>query len=233
MSHQESQPDPFTEGLPDFVEPLLGWRTWRVCDDPSNSDGCPFFSSVVLDVPWAPRRRAVAEHNFDLGSKCLGPVDRTCSCGIYAFNNPADAFMYLMNVRDRFLGSSVDVVVGTVSLWGRVIECERGYRAEYAYPHHFYLPVSFARFVGEVSSAFGVPTGIYASTKRDEITLTVSSGTRNRKKRMLHMKSAELFAAQRPADEFGFYDIEGGQLPFMEDTDFSLPGPDASDDPWV
>jgi hypothetical protein len=195
---------------------------------PSNSpDGCPSFSSVVLDTPWAPRRRAVADHDFDLGARCLGHVDLNCSCGIYAFNDPAGAFNYLLQVRDRLLGRSVDVALGTVSLWGRVVECERGYRAQYAYPHHFYLPTSFVRHLGKVSSVFGVSAGIYTSTKQDEISIRISSGAPNQTKRTLHLKNSELFAARDLADEFGIYDFDGwpwlGTSPFRDRPDLSLP----------
>jgi hypothetical protein len=32
-------------------------------------------------------------------------------------------------------------VIGRVSLWGRVVECERGWRAACAYPARLYLPL--------------------------------------------------------------------------------------------
>ena len=236
IPHQGSQPDPSLEGLPDFVEPLLGWRTWTVWVASNSPDGCPSLGSVVLDTSWAPRSRAVAEHNFDLGARCRGLLDLDCSCGIYAFKDPADAFTYLMQVRNRLMGRSVDVALGAVSLWGKVIECERGYRAQYAYPRHFYLPASFVRFLGKVSFAFGVSAGVYASTKQDEITLTISSGVRTQARRMLHLKNSELFSAQGVADEFGFYDLEGwpglGNIPFKQCPNSYVPNPGASEGPY-
>lgn len=207
MLHQANQPEPSLEGLPDFVEPLVGWRAWKIWASATNPDGCPSFSSVILDVPWAPRRRFTAEHSFDLGTRCRGLLDRDCSCGVYAFNGPVEALNYLMSVRDRLLGRLVDVAVGTVSLWGKVIECERGFKAQYAYPLHLYLPASFARFVSTVSSTFGVSTGIYASVTEEEIRLTISSGYKGPRSRKLCLKNSASITARDFPYEVGFYDL--------------------------
>ncbi len=48
-------------------------------------------------------------------------------CGIYAFKTPADLIYEAIGLR----------IVGTVYLWGRIIEHEHGYRAQYAYPASF------------------------------------------------------------------------------------------------
>ncbi|MGA8184918.1 MAG: hypothetical protein WB819_14900 [Terriglobia bacterium] len=211
ICHPEGHPETGFEGIPDFVEPLLGWRAWKVWAPLSDSDACPGFSSVILDTPWAPRRRFSAKHSFDLGAKCRGLLGLDCSCGIYAFNDPLEAFVYLMRVRDRLLGMSVDVAIGTVSLWGKVVECELGYKAEYAYPEHIFLPASFARFLPMVSSAFGVAAGVYASTCRDELSLTISSAFGGQENTTLHLKNS---GSLRPRDfpyEVGFYDL--GTLP--------------------
>ncbi len=37
---------------------------------------------------------------------------------------------------------SVQWVIGTVSLWGRVVECTRGWRASHAYPKAIYVPAT-------------------------------------------------------------------------------------------
>ncbi len=207
ICHLEDRPEPGFEGIPDFVAPLLGWRAWKVRAPLSGPGACPGLSSVVLDMPWAPRRRFSAEHSFDLGVKCSGLLDIDCSCGIYAFNDPLEAFVYLMRVRDRLLGMSVEVAIGTVSLWGKVIECELGYKAEYAYPHHIYLPASFARFLPVVSSAFGVVAGVYASTCEDELSLAVSPPFGGLKRATLRLKNSGSLRPREFPYEVGFYDI--------------------------
>lgn len=225
------------EGLPDFVEPLLGWRAWKVWAPPTGSDSCPAFSSVILDTPWAPRIRVSAEHSFDLGAKCRGLLEMDCSCGVYAFTDPVDSFVYLTTVRDRLLGRSVEVALGTVSLWGKVVECERGYKAQYAYPYHIYLPASFARFLPQVNSAFGIPAGIYASATDEDVCLSIHSGRAGREGQILHLKNSGILMAPNVPYEVGFYDFQplptrGNGSP-LACPDFTLPvpgRPEESDD---
>jgi hypothetical protein len=233
--HPEGHPEPAFEGIPDFVLPLIGWRAWKIWAPLTGSDSCPVFSSVILDTPWTPRRKFSAEHSFDLGAKCHGLLELDCSCGVYAFKDPLEAFVYLMKVRDRLLGMSVEVALGTVSLWGRVIECELGYKAQYAYPCHIYLPASFARFLPEVSSEFGVPAGIYASTIEEEIRLTFSSGSTRKDRRELHLKNSGQVNPKGFPYEVGFYDLapwhgRRSQLP-MGDPDLSFPAPCPHEEP--
>jgi hypothetical protein len=235
MRHPADHPDLGLEGLPDFVVPLLGWRAWRLWVPPPGSGTCPAFSSVILGTPWAPRRRFSAEHSFDLGARCRGLLELGCSCGVYAFKDLAEAFIYLTNVRDRLLGMSADVALGTVSLWGKVVECERGYKAQYAYPHHIYLPASLARFVPEISSVFGVAAGIYASTCDKEISLAVFSGLGSRERRKLHLKNSGVLKAQNVPYEVGFYDLTAqpawrNQL-LMARPDFSPPAAGSCEEP--
>jgi hypothetical protein len=235
IRHPQEHPEPGFEGVPDFVEPLLGWRAWKVWVPLSGSDSCPAFSSVILDTPWAPRRRFSAEHSFDLGAKCRGLLDLGCSCGIYAFKEPPEAVVYLMEVRDRLLGMTVEVALGTVSLWGRVIECELGYKGQYAYPQHIYLPASLARFLPKVSSAFGVTAGIYASTCEEEISLSASSGFAGRESRRLHLKNSGFLSARDFPYEVGLYDLtilpgRRNQFPTTH-PDFSLPASGFPEEP--
>jgi hypothetical protein len=51
-----------------------------------------------------------------------------CTCGLYAVEEPE----LLRAARDP-------AVIGTVDMWGRVMEHERGYRAEFAYPQRLAL----------------------------------------------------------------------------------------------
>jgi hypothetical protein len=44
----------------------------------------------------------------------------------------------------RVAPPAVARVLGLVSLWGTVVECERGYRASHAYPLHLYVPIDAA-----------------------------------------------------------------------------------------
>jgi|SRR5579875_1637796 hypothetical protein len=193
------------ESVPDFVEPLVGWRAWKVWAPAFDSDSCPGLTSIILNESWMPRRRIAAEHNFDLTARCRGLLDLECSCGIYAFKDPDEAFAYAARVRDRFLGIANDVALGEVSLWGRVVECERGFRAEFAYPRHIYLPSTFSRFISVVRCAFGVPTGIYASPC-EEISISGFDRHHRIKSQVLLSKSLELARPDVFPHEVAFYD---------------------------
>lgn len=39
------------------------------------------------------------------------------------------------------LRAAIGAVIGQVSLWGSVVECERGWRASHAYPACLYVPL--------------------------------------------------------------------------------------------
>jgi hypothetical protein len=60
-----------------------------------------------------------------------------CDCGIYAAARPTTLAPYLDS---SWPGrKSVDLALGRVRLWGTVIECERGWRGQHAYPDRLYL----------------------------------------------------------------------------------------------
>jgi hypothetical protein len=125
---------------PDFAEPFEGWRVWRVV---VAKDGYRL-GSVVKPTIWPAGRPLVAE--------CLRAPqlrwfrrrreeehvvpEEPCECGIYA----ARLAVLGPYVRDRPVTPAVARVLGRVSLWGRVIECERGFRASHAYPACVFVP---------------------------------------------------------------------------------------------
>ena len=106
-----------------FLEPLVGWRTWRAERH--------LLYSVNSDTPWPALRRMEGECTF--GSQAPGGFvmhevpSRSCHCGIYAFKTRAQA----EDLARR--------VLGRVSMWGRVVETERGYRAKYADPYEVFV----------------------------------------------------------------------------------------------
>ena len=128
---------------PGYIEPVVGWRTWLVVQQA----GCFRLRSVVYDALWPPRK--------ELFARCLGrspvllfpwrrrsehdPPAPYCGCGIYATREPEDAARYL-DVRSSAEAPSVLRVIGTVSLWGQVVECTDGWRAAYAYPKTIHVP---------------------------------------------------------------------------------------------
>jgi len=114
--------------------------------------------SVVYGQPW-PAREPVRMECYSGG--CLGarwPM-QPHSCGIHAFKERLDAaaFPAMWEAR-RFSPSSVSgrCVVGQVSLWGRVIEHERGYRGEIAYPYSLLLPGAVGHLAPSLAGRYGV-----------------------------------------------------------------------------
>jgi hypothetical protein len=117
-----------TSTLPTLTEPIVGWRTW----DLSEGEAGPLLHPVGDSAEaWPPRVRLHAQCTRSTFAAWFGPghaaPDRSCRCGIYAvrsldeFERPRPAW-------------PPPPVLGTVSLWGKVIEQQRGWRAEFAYP---------------------------------------------------------------------------------------------------
>jgi hypothetical protein len=128
---------------PDYVEPVVGWRSWLVVKEGEHFR----LRSVLHDAFWLPRTELVA--------RCLRwprvlplpwrrrsehvPPAQGCGCGIYAARDPDEAASYL---EGRSWGDALSIhrVIGTVSLWGRIVECTHGWRASHAYPKTIYVP---------------------------------------------------------------------------------------------
>lgn len=133
---------------PDGMEPLVGWRYWRVESSA--------LTSLTRSVYWPPLKRYEADCRL---SARHGPVPAAqCHCGIYAAKD-LDTLKELATPNVR-----LPLVVGKVALWGRVIPAERGYRAQYGYPKRLWLvweslePLEQpgARRI-ELAAAYGVP----------------------------------------------------------------------------
>jgi len=131
--------------VPDFAEAIEAWRVWRVV---GGKDGYRL-GSVIMETVWPPGEALVAEclrtpaavSWFRRKRGAPGPVPAPdCECGIYAALLP-EIRPYLNETPRQ---SSIARVVGQVSLWGTVIECERGYRAAHAYPVRIYIPTDAA-----------------------------------------------------------------------------------------
>jgi hypothetical protein len=108
---------------PDGIEPLVGWRYWRV-------ESCAL-TSLTRSVYWPALERYEADCR--LSTRHGAPPAAECHCGVYAAKN-LDTLKDLATPNMR-----LPLVVGKVALWGRVIPAERGYRAQYGYPKRLWL----------------------------------------------------------------------------------------------
>jgi hypothetical protein len=127
----------------DCAEPILGWRLWHVR---LHGGGYRLESFTRHHVSWPARRR--------LEAACSAHGDEAPSsaheCGIYAFKSrdlAEELLRRYIGVRQCY-GREQEfppprrgrpIALGSVSLWGRILERERGYRAQYAYPYELFL----------------------------------------------------------------------------------------------
>jgi hypothetical protein len=120
---------------PDYVEPIVGWRLWRI----GRRGGEARLESPFYRSAWTPRA--------PLAARCEAPAvwrrrrheapQEGCTCGIYA--------AALDVLKDRLAGTTLwgwpRLAVGRVSLWGTVVETEKGWRGEFGYPSSLYVIV--------------------------------------------------------------------------------------------
>jgi hypothetical protein len=125
---------------PDYSEALCAWRLWEV----EKLDEAPRLRSLYRDSFWpvgaALEARCEAQRlRLSRRPRHAAPTE-TCTCGIYAA--PFELIRRKLVV-ERSLPPGCLFVIGTVSLWGDVLECERGWRAAFAYPSRLFVPLGF------------------------------------------------------------------------------------------
>lgn len=105
-------------------QPIVAWRAWTAFARKDWSK--PRLLPIAGDThPWPPLEPACGSCRRRRFHQVPG-LD--CTCGLYAVR---EAHL-LRRTRDP-------AAVGTVALWGRVVEHELGYRAEFAYPQRLRL----------------------------------------------------------------------------------------------
>lgn len=117
----EFHPEPVSEArIPDYTHTLIGYRVWSVRGG--------HLSSFGVAHQW--------QTKVALKAECVqGEVheapDTDCECGYWSFKS--------IDLLAEAVRCNGDVVVGPVHIWGRVIECENGYRSEFCYPKELWL----------------------------------------------------------------------------------------------
>jgi hypothetical protein len=106
---------------PDFISPVVGCRVWEW-----NAAGLKSMNGAE----WIPGKAFTAECRTQ-GSHEVPQSE--CTCGIYA----SKSLKHL-----RRLGYTERRIHGEVWLWGTVVEHEDGWRARFAYPRNFAVPLS-------------------------------------------------------------------------------------------
>jgi hypothetical protein len=122
--------------VPDYVEAVLGWRSWLVTGDGDEAR----LASPLYGTVWPVGRETVASCPHPALPGHLAPSER-CTCGIYAGASAATTTR--LDLPGQTGGAPGEQrVVGRVALWGKVVECSGGWRAERAYPTHIYVPLT-------------------------------------------------------------------------------------------
>jgi hypothetical protein len=159
-SHRESKGDPDTEHAAAAADPsgaparlretdevIVGWRVWGLCAPASKpmreSSGPIVLKSTFMTNVWLPGHVMTA---------CCGT--KYLRHGVHAFATREQTQEY---VRDGLKPSRY--VYGEVSLWGRVVIHEHGYRAAFAYPKRLFVPEKYRGgrdYVNELRRSYGV-----------------------------------------------------------------------------
>jgi hypothetical protein len=123
---------------PDLVEPIVGWRIWRI----TRNRGEARLSSYFYRSEWpvleplraqcsAPRMMWTRERRCH-----LAPAPY-CVCGVHG----AHWQLFAAEIKRSHLARKPRFALGEVALWGTVVEAERGWRAEFAYPRRLFVPL--------------------------------------------------------------------------------------------
>ena len=119
--------------IPDYISPIVGYRVWKwentglksLCGErwhPGQSLAARCRASAVAG-PIVGRAKAVHDAHES--------PQTDCTCGVYASKSLEQL---------RTTGYERCGIHGEVYLWGKVIEHERGWRAQLAYPKNLFLP---------------------------------------------------------------------------------------------
>jgi hypothetical protein len=128
------------EFAPDLIEPVIGFRQWRLVD--------AALRSMFSKTAWVGREMAARCPEGD-HDPAQTPSPR-CTCGIYAYYDPCP----------RTSTITGDLVSGAVVLWGRIEAHATGVRAEHARIVGLELPMIRGRkwaAVTEAAERLGIP----------------------------------------------------------------------------
>jgi hypothetical protein len=147
---------PYEHSLPSdtIVMPVVAYRIWYVPLQPILQ-----LRSYWMPTPWDPCVRVEAECRNHLTCVCnddnsfwasvkekegWDADNCKCSAGIYGMKTLDQGFELWRDQIEKMDGMEPEepvtnrVALGKVFLWGKVVECEKGFRGQYGYPAALY-----------------------------------------------------------------------------------------------
>jgi hypothetical protein len=160
------------------IEPVVGWRVWDLSE---GADGPVLWPTRTNADPWP--RGAPLEARCTASRLVVGRIarheapDPDCRCGVYA----GDTLAFVERSRPAW---PPPTVIGRVSLWGRTIAHEHGWRARWAYPERLRLACVVCTWMepgpGEPSVVHAFGRRLYAFCREHEGGLQLQDGRRTR-----------------------------------------------------
>jgi len=152
-------------------EPIVGWRQWNFMYP-------HFLANLGNDTIYVPREKIEARCGQEDHSEQQAP-HLPCTCGIYAYKEKPRLLGEIRNTYGRPLPQALHhrvppvpglrLVYGEINLWGKVIEHEDGYRAQFGYPKRLWCTPAIEPLAGWIGYVYGVPCEVMPSGDGEEI----------------------------------------------------------------
>jgi len=124
-----------------------------------------FLANLRQDTIYVPREKTEARCEQEDHSEQQAP-HLTCTCGIYAYKEKPRLLGDIRITYGRPLAppvSGLRLVYGEINLWGKVIEHEDGYRAQFGYPKRLWCTPAIEPLAGWIGYVYGVPCEVMPS----------------------------------------------------------------------
>jgi hypothetical protein len=155
-------------------EPIVGWRQWNFMYP-------HFLANLGNDTIYVPREKIEARceeystigtlvHRKDHSEQPAPHL--TCMCGIYAYKEKPRLLREIRKIYSglRLVANNRYVpIYGEINLWGKVIEHEDGYRAQFGYPRRLWCTPAIEPLAGWIGYVYGVPCEVMPSGDGEEI----------------------------------------------------------------
>ena len=156
-------------------EPIVGWRQWNFMYP-------HFLANLGNDTVYVPREKIEArcDQYSTIDTYTLArrkdhsePAPHpTCECGIYAYKEKSRLLREIRNIyagRWLLANNRYVPIYGEMNLWGKVIEHEDGYRAQFGYPKRLWCTPAIEPLAGWIGYVYGVPCEVMPPGDGEEI----------------------------------------------------------------